>query len=112
MQNKDVLIGTEEGLYVRDYRGVIKNYAGNNILNTKRILDVREDSTGTVYVSTDGYGVFELKDGVVKNVYSKQQGLLSNVVMKVVPSDRMDGCLLYTSPSPRDLSTSRMPSSA
>ena len=23
-----------------------------------------------------------------------------------------DGCLLYTSPSPRDLSTSRMPSSA
>ena len=25
---------------------------------------------------------------------------------------RMGGCLLYTSPSPRDLSTSRMPSSA
>ena len=24
----------------------------------------------------------------------------------------LDGCLLYTSPSPRDLSTSRMPSSA
>ena len=27
-------------------------------------------------------------------------------------SDRYDACLLYTSPSPRDLSTSRMPSSA
>ena len=26
--------------------------------------------------------------------------------------DALDGCLLYTSPSPRDLSTSRMPSSA
>ena len=26
--------------------------------------------------------------------------------------DRLKGCLLYTSPSPRDLSTSRMPSSA
>ena len=25
---------------------------------------------------------------------------------------RLTGCLLYTSPSPRDLSTSRMPSSA
>ena len=25
---------------------------------------------------------------------------------------RFQGCLLYTSPSPRDLSTSRMPSSA
>ena len=30
-----------------------------------------------------------------------------------VPADRVgDNCLLYTSPSPRDLSTSRMPSSA
>ena len=26
--------------------------------------------------------------------------------------DTLQGCLLYTSPSPRDLSTSRMPSSA
>ena len=26
--------------------------------------------------------------------------------------DKADACLLYTSPSPRDLSTSRMPSSA
>ena len=26
--------------------------------------------------------------------------------------DDVEGCLLYTSPSPRDLSTSRMPSSA
>ena len=26
--------------------------------------------------------------------------------------DEYDACLLYTSPSPRDLSTSRMPSSA
>ena len=28
------------------------------------------------------------------------------------PGGRMSTCLLYTSPSPRDLSTSRMPSSA
>ena len=27
-------------------------------------------------------------------------------------SNKLIGCLLYTSPSPRDLSTSRMPSSA
>ena len=33
--------------------------------------------------------------------------------MKVKLSDQISGnCLLYTSPSPRDLSTSRMPSSA
>ena len=31
--------------------------------------------------------------------------------MKAVEKEHLD-CLLYTSPSPRDLSTSRMPSSA
>jgi len=30
----------------------------------------------------------------------------------LMPSDIVGTCLLYTSPSPRDLSTSRMPSSA
>ena len=30
----------------------------------------------------------------------------------VLIQDRLEFCLLYTSPSPRDLSTSRMPSSA
>ena len=29
-----------------------------------------------------------------------------------IPTDAFRACLLYTSPSPRDLSTSRMPSSA
>ena len=32
--------------------------------------------------------------------------------MENIKKDILDGCLLYTSPSPRDLSTSRMPSSA
>ena len=33
-------------------------------------------------------------------------------MMMAVRSKVVEGCLLYTSPSPRDLSTSRMPSSA
>ena len=31
---------------------------------------------------------------------------------QIFPDDELEICLLYTSPSPRDLSTSRMPSSA
>ena len=39
--------------------------------------------------------------------------LLSNVISTSVKEQALyGGCLLYTSPSPRDLSTSRMPSSA
>ena len=33
-------------------------------------------------------------------------------VCKITSKNKVIGCLLYTSPSPRDLSTSRMPSSA
>ena len=40
-------------------------------------------------------------------------GLDTELAQSVVSADaRLDLCLLYTSPSPRDLSTSRMPSSA
>ena len=37
---------------------------------------------------------------------------LSAHVADITPATIADICLLYTSPSPRDLSTSRMPSSA
>ena len=40
------------------------------------------------------------------------QSFLSHLVTKGVERDEAYSCLLYTSPSPRDLSTSRMPSSA
>ena len=47
------------------------------------------------------------------------QNLISNDINKVSETNTCftsllspQGCLLYTSPSPRDLSTSRMPSSA
>ena len=48
---------------------------------------------------------------LVKKIKNAQ--LLSNPnIIKVVFNKRNKACLLYTSPSPRDLSTSRMPSSA
>ena len=42
-----------------------------------------------------------------------EEYLISGVVRLIdIPDDYYNLCLLYTSPSPRDLSTSRMPSSA
>ena len=42
----------------------------------------------------------------------KQKDAWQRAPMKEKDADPDDICLLYTSPSPRDLSTSRMPSSA
>ena len=49
----------------------------------------------------------ETFDGITfwKKAYAHQRG-------KLLKRVQVPDCLLYTSPSPRDLSTSRMPSSA
>ena len=57
------------------------------------------------------------------NFIDKTFTVLADVLIKVLPATKDEkkafsyyrygmSCLLYTSPSPRDLSTSRMPSSA
>ena len=55
-----------------------------------------EDEEGTVYAATDGYGVYKVQDEAVKCVFCKKKGLLSNVAMKVVPSNRTDGIWVVT----------------
>ena len=95
-ENKEILIGTEEGLFIRRFDGTIHKFTKDNILNTKRILDVTEDEEGTVYAATDGYGVYKVQDEAVKCVFCKKKGLLSNVAMKVVPSNRTDGIWVVT----------------
>ena len=39
-------------------------------------------------------------------------GIIALMLTQRTHAEQIDACLLYTSPSPRDLSTSRMPSSA
>ena len=60
-----------------------------------------------------------VRDIMTKNMICFTQNQTIHDVMKAFIKHRISGgpvvddnCLLYTSPSPRDLSTSRMPSSA
>ncbi len=95
-KNKEILIGTEDGLYVQKTDGTIQKFTEDAVLGTTRILNVKEDSRGIVYAATDGYGVYEVKDGAVTNIFNKKQGMLSNVAMKLVPSKRMEGTWVVT----------------
>ena len=76
--------------------------------------------------------LFGNKQGAVESAVAQSAGLDSGLIQKLLPmlapivmgylgrrltsggldAGGLGGCLLYTSPSPRDLSTSRMPSSA
>ena len=87
------------------------------------ILDVVRESGGTVISQTDGEMFTSIQDwGANEGILLSPEGaaataaydrLIESGFLKA--SDRVvifNTCLLYTSPSPRDLSTSRMPSSA
>ena len=60
--------------------------------------------------------VFETLDGAFLGMYrgeGERWGVMIDVVYMDLKADGSgDGCLLYTSPSPRDYAASRMPSSA
>ena len=73
------------------FQPVIDNYEGKKFNSPN---DLIYDSKGNLYFTDPPYGLSE--------------------EMMNDPKKELDfqGCLLYTSPSPRDLSTSRMPSSA
>ena len=47
-----------------------------------------------------------------KLMEEREEDLLLNMEKQLIEKSKVIDCLLYTSPSPRDLSTSRMPSSA
>ena len=79
-------------------------------VNTSNIEIVR-DKWGVphIYAKTDREVAYGL-------AWSHAEDDFSTIQKTFLPAKgmlgRLDGCLLYTSPSPRDLSTSRMPSSA
>ena len=89
----------EIGLKSKTTRKHFENILIKNIKNAfkkEKIFNVIKTQMGRIYVYTD-----EINPAV--KVLQKIFGITS-----VSPAI----CLLYTSPSPRDLSTSRMPSSA
>lgn len=91
-KDDSLLIGTEDGLFQKK-GDEIRPLTDNKVLNSRRIMDVAEYD-GLVYVATDGYGVYEVKNGTVENIYSRKQGLHSGIVMKLVPSENLQGVWL------------------
>ena len=68
---------------------------------TQKVLDA---AVAKAYGSTKSIEWFK--------VYAGDEACDLYGTYQYLPEDTLDACLLYTSPSPRDLSTSRMPSSA
>ena len=75
----------------------------------KEILEFNLDSDQTSALLTD-IGLEVEREEVYENIKGGLQGLIVGEVKSV--EKHPNACLLYTSPSPRDATLSRMPSSA
>ena len=58
-----------------------------------------------------GTGKYKSTQDMVESLSNSETEIIT-VAVRRIKNDQTGDCLLYTSPSPRDLSTSRMPSSA
>ena len=78
----------------------------------------KEEGEKLIYVSEEGSTLSKIAQTInqsgmdVKASIVNDRDDLQNPYRLIVSGRLMGSCLLYTSPSPRDLSTSRMPSSA
>ena len=90
-------------------------YKGNTGVAFKGISSTAKALDGKIgwdEAATDVAGAY-IKGAVVDTASTAVIGSVGSAVTSTAVGSALAGsCLLYTSPSPRDLSTSRMPSSA
>ena len=108
-----------DGLDLRIYHNatnsIIENTTGDlilqNNLDDKDIIFKSDDGSGGIatYFQVDGSDLITLFSKATRHIDSVAASFGNSNDLKIQHNGT---CLLYTSPSPRDLSTSRMPSSA
>lgn len=83
--NGDIYVGTTSGLNIIDPKtNSIKVLTRNDGLPYDYIMAITQDWEGTIWVGTDGGGIFTLKSGQVDKIYTVKDGLAGNVIFKIL----------------------------
>ena len=94
-----ILAAGDTGIsYIQDHeiKRTIRNEDG---LINSMILTLTERSDGTILAGTDGDGMAVLKDGVVTDMLTREDGLSSGVILRSIKDPKSDGVFLVTSNS-------------
>lgn len=79
-----MLIASTEGFTYMVGDNIVLTVGSDEGLEVPKILSLAEDADGTLWIGTDGGGVYRMENDKVVAHYGKDEGLQSEVVMKIV----------------------------
>ncbi len=94
-----ILAAGDTGIsYIQDHRirRTIRNEDG---LINSMILTLTERTDGTILAGTDGDGIAVLKDGIVTDMLTREDGLSSGVILRTIKDPKSEGVFIVTSNS-------------
>ena len=100
-------------MFLTKFASKVKLIHRRNSLRAEKMLQKKLMENKKIEIIWDTVIEDVIGDKEPKNVKSiKVKNVKTNKIQEIKVDGLFVACLLYTSPSPRDLSTSRMPSSA
>ncbi|MCR4585813.1 MAG: HD domain-containing protein [Lachnospiraceae bacterium] len=99
LSDGSILAAGDTGIsFIKDHR-IQKTISNDDGLINSMILTVTEKSDGTILAGTDGDGIAVLKDGVVTDMLTREDGLSSGVILRTVKDPKSEGVFIVTSNS-------------
>ncbi len=92
-----IAAGGNEGLCLLKNGRCITNIPYGEELGFAQILCIQEQKDGSLLVGTDGNGIAVVRDGAVERLITSEDGLSSNVVMRIVPDSVAESYFIVTS---------------
>ncbi len=92
-----ILAAGDTGIsYIQNHR-ITRTIKNEDELINSMILTIVERADGTILAGTDGDGIAVLKDGKVTDLYTRENGLSSGVILRMVKDPKSDGVFIVTS---------------
>lgn len=92
----EIIVAGDYGVAFIDGNVVEKVFTAKEGLNSERPLCLLEYK-GVIYVGSDGGGITKIQDGEIVQTITRQDGLSSNVILRMVADTNSEGVFIVTS---------------
>lgn len=90
LKDGHIAAGTSNGLYLLKDGQPKASYGYEDGLANTTILSLAEDEKGTLYIGTDGGGMYTLKDGILVH-HGQEEGMPEGIVLRLLWDKEMGG---------------------